>query len=243
MARVNLTDDAQSEIMNTYGDIVTGLNDNVVEIIRIMTEFTDATTAKFVEEQTNKLIEIYNERIVKEINDTYDEWMTSDNSLKARINKLNGGEDAEDNADMLMNNMKGRLESNLVVIDELSGHAGAALKIDSNDFEEVSNQIKPILANMEDSVTSNKNKVDEMREENSLAACLNPLTAMLFRSTIPFFKQFCERTLIQIKERFEENVENMVSQYEEAADELSSEGSKVDFESEMNDILNLLGDD
>ena len=72
MARVNLTDEAQSIIMNTYGNIVTELNENVVKVITVMTNFTDETTAKFIENQTTKLIEIYNEKIVKDINDKYE---------------------------------------------------------------------------------------------------------------------------------------------------------------------------
>ena len=243
MARVNLTDEAHSIIMNTYGNIVTELNENVVKVITVMTNFTDETTAKFIENQTNKLIEIYNEKIVKDINDKYEEWMSSDYSLKARIHKLNGGEDAEDNAEMIMNNMRDQLETNLVNIDELTGYEGGNLNINSERFEEVSNEIKPILEAMEESVSSNRLKVEQMREDNSLAACLNPLTMMLFRTTIPYFKQFCEKTLIQIKERFETNVDDMFNLYEENANELSSSGSQMDFESEMNEILNLMGDD
>lgn len=238
--KFSFEEEAQSRIITTYQEALEGIAVQTNVFIDKVTEIANRTKYLPVIRLGKRCIVFYNDDVRQNVTQLFQDWIDGEASLKAFIEKMEGGEDAVSTATVLQQNLESVIQNMFNVKDEteLDAIDTANPVLTDQDFDE----LKDITIQYKDQVQQDKDTViaainNEIDDNSAYACILAPITAT-FAVVVSSFEEISQQfdnvkeEYIQKQGEFSQTADELKTQMESSAQTAAEDaltGLEVDF--------------
>lgn len=216
--------EAQVEIINYYDEVIEELDNYTKDMIIELEEICERVKYKKVVDFTNECINFYNEDLKEQIINNLDEWTDSDGSLVAFIRTMSGGEEAEETANRLEDELKDNFESRFANIDELNIFTDEA-EISEQDYEELTLVVKDYYKDIENLYDDKRKEIDDRSEENFAFSVISGAVSSTLSGVLSSFEDV-SKEIEKDKDEFIKSIEKARKEAIDSSEEISKSAEK-----------------
>lgn len=205
----NFAEEEITQMYNMYSTCLDEIHEETKGISDKLINYARELKYEPVVKLSREAISFYNDGLKQSELKSMEDWKNSELSFTQVMEQMRAGESAKDRSKQLENQIEQQIQSWKKIDDNLTGIDTKNWRCDTEDFENIKQDIASYIESMEAKQNQYENNLENQKAENEIYISIEPVVLQSISIIIEGFKTGISESFLALSRKFEDK-SNMV---------------------------------
>lgn len=200
----NFAEEEITEMYNMYSSCLDEIHEETKGISDKLANYARELKYEPVIKLSHEAISFYNEGLKQSELKALEDWKSSELSFTQVMEQMRAGESAKHRSKQLENQIEQQIQSWKRIDDDLTGIDTTNWRCDTEDFENIKQDIDSYINSMETKQNQYENNIENQKSENEIYISIEPVVLQSIAIIVEGFKTGISESLLDLSRRFED---------------------------------------
>jgi short subunit dehydrogenase-like uncharacterized protein len=200
----NFAEEEITEMYNMYSACLDEIHEETKGICDKLVNYARELRYEPVIKVSHEAISFYNEELKQSELKAMEDWKSSELSFTQVMEQMRAGESAKNRSKQLENQIEQQIQAWKQIDDNLDGIDTTNWKCDTEDFENIKQDIDCYIESMETKQNQYENNIENQKSENEIYISIEPVVLQSISIIVEGFKTGINESFLDLSRRFED---------------------------------------